>query len=289
MIDKSFISKFELSHLASAHGLPDAVVKAVENAKKGTILDSQFPYKEKMKRKKYETAKLKMQVELVKMQNWMRKSGQKLAIVFEGRDAAGKGGTIKRFTEHLNPRYTKVIALTKPSEIEQGQWYLQRYTKHLPTAGNITLFDRSWYNRAGVEKVMGFCSDEEYQRFLQETPSLEQHWADNNIPVIKFWFSVSRKEQLRRILERAKNPLKQWKLSPMDFKSIGKWDDYTEARKAMFAKTSTNQCSWVVIKSDDKKRARLQAIRYVLDQFDYESKDPANLYERDPGILSLAT
>jgi polyphosphate kinase 2 len=287
MIDKSFLSKFKLGNLASTHDLSAGIVKTVEKAEKGEILAKDFPYNKKMGRKQYESAKRKMQVELVKMQNWIRETGQKLVLVFEGRDAAGKGGTIKRFMEHLNPRYAKVVALTKPSELEGGQWYLQRYAKHLPSSGEITLFDRSWYNRAGVEKVMGFCTGSEYQRFLREIPALERQWSDNGIPIVKFWFSVSREEQLRRILERAENPLKQWKLSPIDFKSLGKWADYTKAKEAMIAATGTKTCPWVVIKSDDKKRARLQAIRYVLDLFDYDSKDKKNLCEIDDEILSL--
>jgi len=286
MIDQAFLSQFELNRIADAHSLPKSVVKAVREAKRGDVVGTDFPYKKKMDRDRYESAKQKMQVELVKMQNWMRNSGQKLVIVFEGRDAAGKGGTIKRFTEHLNPRYAKVVALAKPSETEQGQWYLQRYTKHLPTAGEITLFDRSWYNRAGVERVMGFCSRNEYKRFLREIPALEEQWAENGVPIIKFWFSVSRAEQLRRIIARAENPLKQWKLSQIDFDSIGKWKAYSTAQKAMFAATGTKTCPWVEIRSDDKKRARLQALRYVLDQFDYDEKDPDNLYKVDHGILT---
>ncbi|XKF14654.1 polyphosphate kinase 2 [Halomonas sp. BLK-85] len=190
--------------------------------------------------------------------------------MFEGRDAAGKGGTIKRFMEHLNPRGSRVVALEKPTETEQGQWYFQRYIKHLPTQGELVLFDRSWYNRAGVERVMGFCSEQQYQDFLRQAPELERNLVGSGLHLIKFWFSVSREEQLRRFKERELHPLKRWKLSPIDLASLEKWEDYTVAKEAMFFHTDNSECPWVVIKSDCKKRARLNAMRYVLNAFDYE-------------------
>ena len=235
--------------------------------------EAAYPYKNLMRRKPYETQKYQLQVELLKLQAWVKETGAKVVIIFEGRDAAGKGGTIKRFTENLNPRGARVVALDKPTEVERGQWYFQRYVEHLPTAGEIVLFDRSWYNRAGVEKVMGFCSDEEYQQFLDEVASFEHSLVRSGTHLIKFWFSVSRDEQQRRFDERGRHPLKQWKLSPVDLASLDKWDDYTEAKEAMFAASDTLEAPWTVVKSDCKKRARLNAMRYVLHRIPYEPKD----------------
>ena len=231
-----------------------------------------YPYKYKMLRKDYEQQKFVLQTELLKLQQWIKESQQRLVIVFEGRDAAGKGGTIKRFMEHLNPRGARVVALEKPSEVERGQWYFQRYVEHLPTTGEIVLFDRSWYNRAGVERVMGFCTDLEYREFLREAPDFERNLVRSGIHVIKFWFSVSRDEQRRRFKERRVHPLKQWKLSPIDLASLDKWDEYTRAKEAMFFHTDTADSPWTVVKSDDKKRARLNAIRYVLHSLPYHDK-----------------
>ncbi|MGE5337805.1 MAG: polyphosphate kinase 2, partial [Gemmatimonadota bacterium] len=237
--------------------------------------DGGYPYKNLLSRKSYEKQKYKLQVELLKLQAWVKHAHQRVVILFEGRDAAGKGGTIKRFMEHLNPRGARVVALEKPSEVERGQWYFQRYVQHLPTAGEIVMFDRSWYNRAGVEKVMGFCTPEEYEEFMRQAPVFEKNLAKSGTHLIKFWFSVSRAEQRRRFKEREQHPLKQWKLSPVDMASLDKWDDYTNAKEAMFFHTDTADAPWTVIKSDCKKRARLNAMRYVLHKLPYKNKDPA--------------
>ena len=248
-----------------------------------------YPYKDKLKRKDYEAEKYKLQIELLKMQNWIRETGERVVILFEGRDAAGKGGTIKRMMEHLNPRGAHVIALEKPNEREKGEWYYQRYIRHLPTAGEIVLFDRSWYNRAGVERVMGFCSGNEYLEFLRQTPELERMMVRSGIRLFKFWFSVSRAEQLRRFKSREHDPLKQWKLSPIDLASLDKWDDYTAAKEAMFFHTDTADAPWTVIKSDDKKRARLNAMRHVLSSVPYETKDESVVMPPDPLIVGHAS
>ncbi len=232
-----------------------------------------YPYKYKMLRRDYEEEKFILQTELLKLQAWIKDSRQRVVIVFEGRDAAGKGGAIKRFMEHLNPRGARVIALEKPSEVERGQWYFQRYVAHLPTAGEIVLCDRSWYNRAGVERVMGFCTQAEYEEFLRQVPEFERNLVRSGIHLIKFWFSVSREEQRRRFKERQVHPLKQWKLSPVDMASLDKWDDYTRAKEAMFFHTDTADSPWTVVKSDDKKRARLNAMRYVLHALPYTGKE----------------
>ncbi len=251
--------------------------------KKGT-----YPYAQKMSRAEYEEKKALLQIELLKMQNWVKETGQRIMILFEGRDAAGKGGTIKRFMEHLNPRGASVVALEKPSDAEQGQWYFQRYVKHLPTAGEIVMFDRSWYNRAGVERVMRFCSSTEYLEFMRQTPDLERMLVRSGIRLFKLWFSVSRQEQFRRFQQRRKDPLKQWKLSPIDMASLDKWDEYTEAKEAMFFYTDTADAPWTVIKSDDKKRARVNAMRYVLSQIPYPNKNPEIKLEPDPLIVGSA-
>ncbi|BBB25746.1 polyphosphate kinase 2 [Amphritea japonica] len=250
--------------------------------------NSDYPYDDKISRKEYETTKKLLQIELLKMQNWVRESGEKIVILCEGRDAAGKGGTIKRMMEHLNPRGARVVALEKPSEQEKGQWYFQRYINHLPTAGEIVLFDRSWYNRAGVEKVMGFCSPSEYLEFMRQTPDLERMLARSGIRLFKFWFSVSRDEQFRRFQARRVDPLKQWKLSPIDLASLDKWDAYTEAKESMFFYTDTADAPWTVIKSNDKKRARLNAMRFLLNQVPYPNKNPDLELTPDPLILGAA-
>lgn len=247
-----------------------------------------YPYKNLMLRKNYESTKYQLQVELLKLQAWVKETGQKVVILFEGRDAAGKGGAIKRFMEHLNPRGARVVALEKPSEIEKGQWYFQRYIQHLPTNGEIVLFDRSWYNRAGVERVMGFCSQEEYDDFMRQVPEFERNLARSGIHLFKFWFSVSRNEQRRRFKEREKHPLKQWKLSPIDKASLDKWEDYTMAKEAMFFATDTADAPWIVIKSDCKKRARLNAMRYVLHRLAYDQKDPERIGSVDPLLVGRA-
>ena len=244
-----------------------------------------YPYKNLLSRRNYEKQKYRLQVELLKLQAWVKDSGQRVVIVFEGRDAAGKGGTIKRFMEHLNPRGARVVALEKPSEVERGQWYMQRYIQHLPTRGEIVLFDRSWYNRSGVERVMGFCNDHEYDEFLRQAPEFERQLVRSGVHLFKFWFSVSREEQRRRFKERQLHPLKQWKLSPIDMASLDKWDDYTRAKEAMFLHCDTSDAPWTVIKSDCKKRARLNAMRYVLHRLPYGKKDLAAMGPVDPLIV----
>lgn len=247
-----------------------------------------YPYKNLLSRKSYEQQKYHLQVELLKLQAWVKETGQRVVILFEGRDAAGKGGTIKRFMEHLNPRGARVVALEKPSEVERGQWYFQRYVSQLPTAGEIVLFDRSWYNRAGVERVMGFCNNEEYIEFMRQAPEFERNLSRSGIHLIKFWFSVSRQEQRRRFKERELHPLKQWKLSPIDLASLDKWDDYTKAKEAMFFHTDTADSPWTVIKSDCKKRARLNAMRYVLHKLPYSNKDITAIGSLDPLLVGRA-
>jgi polyphosphate kinase len=247
-----------------------------------------YPYKNLLARKTYEAHKYLLQVELLKLQAWVKENRQRVVILFEGRDAAGKGGTIKRFMEHLNPRGARVVALEKPTEVERGQWYFQRYVQHLPTAGEIVMFDRSWYNRAGVERVMGFCTDEEYQEFMRQAPQFERQLVRSGVHLIKFWFSVSRDEQRRRFKERKAHPLKQWKLSPIDMASLDKWADYTKAKEGMFFETDTADAPWTVIKSDCKKRARLNAMRYVLQKLPYSNKDPKNIGSLDTLIVGRA-
>ncbi|PID49203.1 MAG: polyphosphate kinase 2 [Proteobacteria bacterium] len=247
-----------------------------------------YPYKNRLSRKSYEKQKYFLQVELLKLQAWVRETGQRVVILFEGRDAAGKGGTIKRFMEHINPRGARVVALEKPTETERGQWYFQRYIANLPTSGEIVLFDRSWYNRAGVERVMGFCSDKEYDDFMRQVPEFERHLVGSGIHLVKFWFSVSRQEQRRRFEERKIHPLKQWKLSPIDLASLDKWDEYTSAKETMFFHTDTAEAPWTIIKSDCKKRARLNAMRYVLHKLHYTGKEANNIGAVDPLIVGRA-
>ncbi|TCK07331.1 polyphosphate kinase 2 [Marinobacterium mangrovicola] len=239
----------------------------------------------KMKRAEYEELKLELQIELLKMQNWVRASGERVLILFEGRDAAGKGGTIKRFMEHLNPRSARVIALEKPTEREKGQWYYQRYIKHLPAAGEIVLFDRSWYNRAGVERVMDFCTPSEYLEFMRQTPELERMLVRSGIKLFKLWFEVSRDEQFHRFQSRRTDPLKHWKLSPIDMASLDKWHDYTEAQAAMFRHTDTAEAPWTLIHSDDKKRARINAMRFILASLPYPDRNPEIQLQPDPKIV----
>ncbi len=247
-----------------------------------------YPYRNLMSRRSYEQAKYQLQVELLKLQAWVKQTGQRVVILFEGRDAAGKGGTIKRFMEHLNPRGARVVALDKPTEAERGQWYFQRYVEHLPTRGEVVLFDRSWYNRAGVERVMGFCNDDEYLEFMRQAPEFERNLARSGLHLIKFWFSVSREEQRRRFKERESHPLKHWKLSPIDMASLDKWDEYTKAKEAMFFYTDTADAPWTVVKSDCKKRARLNALRYVLHKLPYANKDLTRIGPIDPLLVGRA-
>jgi len=247
-----------------------------------------YPYDRKMRRRVYDREKRLLQIELLKLQRWVKDTGQRIVIVFEGRDAAGKGGTIKRFTEFLNPRGARVVALEKPTERERDQWYFQRYAVHLPTAGEIVMFDRSWYNRAGVERVMGFCSDDEYARFLRQAPAFERMLVDDGIHLTKFWFSVSRSEQRTRFAIRRVDPVRQWKLSATDLASLDHWDAYTRAKVAMFRETDTTEAPWTVVKSNDKRRGRLEAIRSVLTRHDYPGKDHAVVGEPDPLIVGRA-
>ena len=244
-----------------------------------------YPYETRMTREEYELEKYRLQIELLKLQYWGEDTGQRHIIVFEGRDAAGKGGTIKRFTEHLNPRTARVVALNKPSDRELGQWYFQRYIQHFPTAGEIVLFDRSWYNRSGVERVMGFSTDEQYRRFMNQVPLFEKMLADDGIHLTKFWFSVTQTEQRTRFAIRQIDPVRQWKLSPMDLESLDRWEAYTEAKEAMFLHTDTDHAPWISIRSNDKKRARLNAMRYFLSQFEYEGKDHEVVGTPDPLIV----
>jgi polyphosphate kinase 2 len=244
-----------------------------------------YPYSERMSRAEYEYLKRPLQIELVKLQNWVKGTGERIVIVFEGRDAAGKGGTIKRFTEHLNPRGATVVALVRPSERERTQWYFQRYVPHLPAGGEIVMFDRSWYNRAGVERVMGFSTDDEYWEFMREAPEFERLLVHSGLHLTKFWFSVTPSEQRTRFAIRGIDPVRQWKLSPMDIESLDKWEAYTEAKEAMFHFTDTKHAPWTVVKSNDKKRARLEAIKHILLKFDYEGKDAEFIGEADKALI----
>ena len=260
--------------------------------KDGRLVDTWregYPYTERMPRPEYEVEKRLLQIELLKLQNWVKDTGQRIVILFEGRDAAGKGGTIKRFLEHLNPRGAQVVALEKPSERERGEWYFQRYVAHLPSVGEMVLFDRSWYNRAGVERVMGFCSDAEYHTFIEQTPAFEDLLVGDSIGLVKLWFSVSRAEQRTRFLIRRIDPVRQWKLSPTDLASLDRWDDYTAAKEAMFEHTDTDIAPWTVVKSNDKKRARINAMRYVLRRFNYPRRDDRVVGPPDPLVVGPAS
>ena len=256
---------------------PEAIRKAFEN---GT-----YPYHEKMRRVPYEKHKAELQAELLRVQKWVEETGQKIVMLFEGRDAAGKGGTIKRFTEHMNPRGARVVALQKPTDRERNQWYFQRYVEHLPSAGEIVMFDRSWYNRAGVERVMGFCEPAEYLEFMRQAPQFERMLVRSGIRLFKYWFSVTRDEQRRRFESRKHDPLKQWKLSPVDVASLDKWDDYTEAKEAMFFYTDTADAPWTIVKSNDKKRARLNCMQHFLTSLSYPGKNASIVRGPDPLIV----
>ena len=246
-----------------------------------------YPYDERMSRNEYDETKRLLQIELLKMQTWLKRTGHKLVVLFEGRDAAGKGGTIKRFTEHLDPRGATVMALGVPTEREKGEWYFQRYVKHLPTRGEIVLFDRSWYNRAVVEHVMGYCTTQEYEEFLGQVPDFELMLTRSGTTVVKLWFSVSRREQITRFTIRRIDPVRQWKLSPTDLASLDRWDDYTAAKEAMFLHTSVPHAPWTFVRSNDKKRGRVEAMRHVLSLFDYDEKNDDVVQEPDPLIVGL--
>ena len=277
-----------VSHEPAAMLVATAPVGTDEDSDQA-VLPRDYPYPNRMRRREYERQKKDLQIELLKVQSWVKATGQRVILLFEGRDAAGKGGTIKRFMEHLNPRGARVVALEKPTEVERGQWYFQRYVEHFPTAGEMVFFDRSWYNRAGVERVMGFCKPLEYLEFLRQAPLLERMLANSGILLFKYWFSVSREEQLRRFISRRDDPLKHWKLSPIDIKSLDRWEDYTEAKKAMFFHTDTADAPWTVIKSDDKKRARLNCMRHFLYSLPYPDKNTKVAGEPDPLLVGPAS
>ena len=265
---------------APARHEPEALRRAFESG--------EYPYATRLTENDYLARVKPLQVELLKAQAWVKDANQRIVILFEGRDAAGKGGTIKRFMEHLNPRGARVVALEKPSERERSQWYFQRYVEHLPAGGEMVFFDRSWYNRAGVERVMGFCNPTDYLEFMRQAPDLERMLVRSGIRLFKFWFSVTRDEQLRRFTARETDPLKQWKLSPIDKASLDKWDDYTEAKEAMFFYTDTADAPWTIVKSNDKRRARLEAMRHFLATLPYPGKDEHVVHEPDPLIVGCA-
>jgi len=264
---------------------PDAVRDAIRAVPKGAILSDAYPYAERLNKGEYKDTLYALQLELAKLLADVKTQGKRIIVVFEGRDAAGKGGTIKRFMEPLNPRGATVVALTKPTEKERGQWYFQRYIRHLPSDGEIVLFDRSWYNRAVVERVMGFCSNEQYDEFMRQAPAFERMLVRDGITLIKFWFSVSRKEQIARFTIRRIDPVRQWKLSPMDLASLDRWDTYTDAKEAMFYYPDTPHAPWTVVRSNDKKRGRIEAMRFLLDQLPYDEKDESVVGTPDPHIV----
>lgn len=258
--------------------LPDAIA---ENA----FSSGEYPYEKKLKRKKYEATLGALQLELVKLQAWQLKTENRIVVVFEGRDAAGKSGGIRAIRENLNPRHARVVALPKPSDRQQGQLYYQRYVEHLPSHGEMTIFDRSWYNRAGVEPVMGFCTPEQHKRFLSETPDFEELLVNDGIRLFKFWLNVGQEMQILRFHKRRQNPLKKWKLSPIDIKALGKWDDYTQARNIMLERTHSEHAPWTIVRSNDKRRARINIVRHLLSAIDYDGKDASVIGETDDLIL----
>ncbi|WP_226549696.1 polyphosphate kinase 2 [Celeribacter naphthalenivorans] len=273
---------------AAVHGGPKSFPTVTPDKIRAAFESGKYPYRKKMTRMEYERTKVALQAELLKAQLWAQKTGDKFVLLFEGRDAAGKGGTIKRFMEHLNPRHARVVALNKPTDEERGQWFFQRYVEHLPTSGEFVLYDRSWYNRAGVERVMGFCSPNDYLEFMRQTPEFERMLTRSGIKLYKYWFSVTQAEQQRRFKARETDPLKQWKLSPIDKASLDKWDDYTEAKEAMFFYTDTADAPWTIVKSNDKKRARIECMKHFLMTLDYPDKDEELIGEPDPLIVGHA-
>jgi len=293
-VSDSRVSQYEEPSLLARQGLrvvddddDDPVLLRADGTPVDTWREG-YPYDERMSREEYNRSKRLLQIELLKLQYWAKRTGNRLVILFEGRDAAGKGGTIKRFMEHLNPRGSRIVALEKPSVRESTQWYFQRYVAHLPAKGELVLFDRSWYNRAGVERVMGFASEEQYSEFMRQAPDLERMLVRDGIKLVKLWFSVSRSEQHSRFVIRQIDPVRQWKLSPTDLASLDKWDAYTEAKEAMFFYTDTPQAPWTVVNSNDKKRARVEAMRHVLNLFDYGDKDAELVGVPDPLIVGPA-
>ena len=273
-----------LAESASQYELPINPVNSRDEIRR-IFENGEYPYARKISTKDYEKQKAELQVELLKAQDWVKATGQKVIVLFEGRDAAGKGGAIKRFMEHLNPRGARVVALDKPSDREKSQWYFQRYIRHMPSGGEIVLFDRSWYNRAGVERVMNFCSPNEYLEFMREAPELERMMVRSGVILFKYWFSVTKPEQIERFKSREVEPLKKWKLSPIDRESLDKWSDYTEAKEAMFFYTDTADAPWVIVKSNDKKRARLNCMRHFLYSLPYPDKDENIVQSPDPLIV----
>ncbi len=268
--------------------VPARIVKRVQAVGRKDIINADYPYRRAMDAKDYDEQMGLLAIELVKLQAWVKEKGERMVLLFEGRDAAGKGGTIKRFTDTLNPRGARVVALPKPSETQTGQWYFQRYIEELPTRGEMVFYDRSWYNRAGVEHVMGFCSGHEYLEFMRQAPEFERMLVRSGVKLFKFWFSVSREEQLRRFLKRAKDPVKQWKLSPMDLESLARWDEFTKAKEAMLFYTDTADAPWTIVRSDDKRRARINAMRFVLDAISYTGRDPEVVTRPDGKIVGTA-
>jgi len=264
---------------------PDHVRDAIREANGGCVLDDNYPYDKRLKKKPYKSDLLALQTELVKLQRWARATGARVAILFEGRDAAGKGGTIGRFREHLNPRGARLVALPKPSDTEVTQWYFQRYVDHLPAGGEIVFYDRSWYNRGVIEHVFGFCTPEERAYFFNQAPDFERMLVSEGIHLFKFWLNVGRAEQLRRFLARESDPLKQWKLSSIDVEGVVRWDDYSAAIAETLELTHSDRAPWTVVRSDDKRRARLAAIRHVLAALPYAEKDPEAVGTPDPVIL----
>lgn len=263
---------------------PDAVREQIRAAKKGQILNDDFPYEERWDKKPYEKALEALQIEMVKLQAAAQQDGQRIVVVFEGRDAAGKGGTIARFREHLNPRHARVVALSKPTEAESTQWYFQRYIDHMPAAGEIVFFDRSWYNRGVVEHVFGFCTPEQREKWFAQVNAFEDLLVDEGIQLFKVWLNVGRATQLKRFLDRESDPLKQWKLSWIDVEGLSKWDAYTDAIAETLTRTHSDHAPWTVVRSDDKKRARVNTLRRVLHDLDYARKDAAAIGEVDPKI-----
>ena len=256
-----------------------------EQIEEGAIGSGGYPYDRRMKRRDYEKQLVSLQIEMNKLQSWLHRQGERLIILFEGRDAAGKGGTIKRFVQHMNARQFEVVALPKPSDRERGQWYFQRYISHFPTAGEMTLFDRSWYNRAGVERVMNFCTEDQLQKFFEEVPAFERSLVRDGFRLYKFWLTIGQEMQLKRFHQRRHDPLKHWKLSAIDIRSIPLWDTYTEAKNDIFLRTHTRQTPWTIVRTNDKRRGRLNAMRLILSQIEYDGKDQKAVGRPDPKII----
>jgi polyphosphate kinase 2 len=269
--------------------VPPEIDARVASALPNDLIGTDYPFRTKMRRKQYEAEKRSLQIELLKLQKWVKESGQKVIMIFEGRDAAGKGGTIKRFMEHINPRGARVVALGVPTETERGQWYFQRYIQQLPTAGEIVLFDRSWYNRAVIEPVMGFCTETQYKEFLDQVHVVERSLVESGTHLFKFWFSVSREEQYRRFKKRDNDPLRRWKLSPVDQEVLGKWDEVTAYKNVMLKRTHRLYAPWTIVRSDGKKRARLNTIRHVLHELPYTFKDTEVAAPPDARLVGTPT